>query len=102
MIVYLNGSYLDAAEARISLFDAGYLYGDGLFETIRLYRGRPFDLDGHLERLNRQLELLGFAWRPDPATVRGALRELAGRNGLAVLHAARSTAPTRPTARSKA
>ncbi len=83
MIVYLNGSYLDAAEARISLFDAGYLHGDGLFETLRLYAGRPFDLQGHLERLQRQLELLAFTWRPELATVGAVLRELAEQNGLA-------------------
>jgi branched-chain amino acid aminotransferase len=83
MIVYLNGSYLDATEARVSLFDAGYLYGDGLFETLRLYAGRPFDLKGHLDRLQRQLELLAFAWRPDYSTVNAVLHELADRNGLA-------------------
>jgi len=83
MIVYLNGAYVDAAEAKISVFDGGYLYGDGLFETIRLYSGKPFDLDGHLSRLKRELELLGFEWVVETEKVNDILRELASRNGLA-------------------
>ena len=69
--------------ARVSLFDGGYLYGDGLYETLRLYAGRPADLDGHLGRLTRELELLGYAWRPEAAAIRALLGELATRNGLA-------------------
>ena len=83
MIVYLNGAFLEAASARVSLFDGGYLYGDGLYETLRLYAGRPADLDGHLGRLTRELELLGYAWRPEAAAIRALLGELAARNGLA-------------------
>ncbi len=82
MVVYLNGAYLEAAAARVSLFDGGYLYGDGLYETLRLYAGRPFDLEGHLARLTRELALLGYAWRPDAAAIRAIFTELAARNGL--------------------
>ncbi len=102
MIVYLNGSYVDAAAATVSLFDGGYLFGDGLYETLRLYRGRPFDLEGHLARLTRELELLGYAWRPDAALLGAVLRELAIRNGLADedaharLTISRGGAPERP------
>ena len=83
MIVYLNGSYLEAAEARVSAFDGGFLYGDGLFETMRLYSGRPFDLDGHLSRLRRELELLGYSWSVELGELRDILIELSSRNGLA-------------------
>lgn len=82
MIVYLNGSYVDAAAASVPLFDGGYLYGDGLYETLRLYDGRPFDLEGHLARLRRELELFAFEWRPDLDLIRAVLAELAVRNGL--------------------
>jgi len=82
MVVYLNGAYMEAAEARVSLFDGGYLHGDGLYETLRLYAGRPFDLDGHLARLTRELALLGYRWRPDPVAVGAIFTELAQRNGL--------------------
>ncbi len=49
--IYLNGSYVKKEEAKISVFDHGYLYGDGVFEGIRAYNGRVFKLKEHLERL---------------------------------------------------
>ncbi len=51
MKIYLDGDYVDEADARISVFDHGLLYGDGVFEGIRLYEGCVFRLDEHLERL---------------------------------------------------
>ena len=51
MKIYLDGSFVDASEAKISVFDHGLLYGDGIFEGIRLYQGNVFRLDEHLERL---------------------------------------------------
>jgi branched-chain amino acid aminotransferase len=51
MKIYLDGQYVDAADAKISVFDHGLLYGDGIFEGIRLYQGNVFRLDEHLERL---------------------------------------------------
>lgn len=51
MQIYINGEYFDKAAARISVFDHGLLYGDGVFEGIRVYENRVFKLDEHLERL---------------------------------------------------
>ena len=51
MKVYLNGEFVPKDEARVSVFDHGVLYGDGIFEGIRLYDGCVFKLDEHLERL---------------------------------------------------
>lgn len=51
MKVYLDGDFVDQADAKISVFDHGFLYGDGIFEGIRLYNGNVFKLDEHLERL---------------------------------------------------
>lgn len=51
MIIYLDGQYVDSAEAKVSVFDHGLLYGDGVFEGIRLYDGNVFRLVEHLERL---------------------------------------------------
>ncbi len=51
MKVYINGGFVDEADAKISVFDHGLLYGDGVFEGIRLYKGCVFKLDEHLERL---------------------------------------------------
>ncbi|MDB6094075.1 MAG: branched-chain amino acid aminotransferase [Verrucomicrobia bacterium] len=51
MKIYLDGKFVDDADAKISVFDHGLLYGDGVFEGIRLYGGNIFRLDEHLERL---------------------------------------------------
>ncbi len=51
MKIYLDGKFVDAADAKVSVFDHGLLYGDGIFEGIRLYQGNVFRLDQHLERL---------------------------------------------------
>ncbi|HYD50091.1 MAG TPA: aminotransferase class IV [Terriglobales bacterium] len=79
--VWLNGRIVAAARARVSVFDRGLLYGDGLFETVRLYRGQPFALAEHLARMRASAEALAI---PLPA-VRWpvAIARLLGRNGLA-------------------
>ncbi|HYC72809.1 MAG TPA: branched-chain-amino-acid transaminase [Opitutaceae bacterium] len=50
MQIYLDGKYLEQADAKISVFDHGLLYGDGIFEGIRLYGGNVYRLEEHLER----------------------------------------------------
>jgi branched-subunit amino acid aminotransferase/4-amino-4-deoxychorismate lyase len=59
-IVYLNGRFVAAGRAAVSAFDRGLLYGDGLFETVRAYRGAVFALEAHLERLHASAAWLGF------------------------------------------
>ena len=53
--VYLNGKYLPAAEASISIFDRGFIFGDGVYEVIPVYGGRLFRLQQHLDRLRYSL-----------------------------------------------
>lgn len=53
--VYLNGQYLPAAEAQISVMDRGFLLGDGVYEVIPVYAGQPFRLTEHLQRLRNSL-----------------------------------------------
>lgn len=50
-LVYVNGELVPAEKASVSVFDHGFLYGDGVFEGIRVYKGRIFKLDEHIERL---------------------------------------------------
>lgn len=59
-IVYLNGELIPAAQARISVFDHGFLYGYGLFETMRAYHGKIFLLERHLKRLMDSAEAIGL------------------------------------------
>jgi branched-chain amino acid aminotransferase len=78
--VFLNGRFRTASRARVSAFDRGFLYGDGLFETVRAYRGAVFALDGHLDRLATSAHFLGITvpeidWRRQ-------IDELLRRNGL--------------------
>ena len=74
MIVFLNGRFVPEEQALVSVFDRSFLYGDGLFETMRVFGGRPFRWAQHLERLERGAQFLKMSL-PFPAT---ALRGLAG------------------------
>src|SRR5579862_9501597 len=49
--IYINGKLFDKADAKISVYDHGLLYGDGIFEGIRIYSGKVFRLHEHIERL---------------------------------------------------
>ena len=64
MKIYLDGKFVDQADAKVSVFDHGLLYGDGIFEGIRLYQGNIFRLDQHLERLEYSAKalLLSMPW----------------------------------------
>lgn len=54
-IVYLNGDYLPISEAKVSVLDRGFLFGDGVYEVIPAYNGRLFRLEDHIARLNNSL-----------------------------------------------
>ena len=95
-LVYLNGSLLPAAEARIAALDYGFLYGYGLFETMRAYGGRVFRLDRHLQRLATSAEVLGIT--VDTPTLADATRETLAANGFGeTVSDARSVARIRLT-----
>ena len=49
--IWLDGQLVERDQAKISVFDHGLLYGDGVFEGIRVYGGRVFELDAHIKRL---------------------------------------------------
>ncbi|MCG5508848.1 D-amino acid aminotransferase [Ectothiorhodospira lacustris] len=55
MIIYLNGEFVPEAQARVSVFDRGFLFGDGIYEVIPVFGGHPLRLTEHLERLERSL-----------------------------------------------
>ncbi len=78
--VYVNGRITSKAEAMISAYDHGYLYGDGVFEGIRVYDGRVFKLEEHLDRLYSSARQIMLSIPLD----REAMRE-------AILHTVRAT-----------
>jgi D-alanine transaminase len=59
--VYVNGSYLPEEEAKISIFDRGFLMADGVYEVTSVLDGKLIDFDGHLPRLARSLTELDMA-----------------------------------------
>ena len=61
MQIHLNGRLVPAKEAVISVFDHGFLYGDGIYETMRVYDGVTFMLDEHLRRLYRSASIIGLS-----------------------------------------
>jgi len=76
--VCLNGKIVPIEEARISVLDRGLAYGDGAFETLRTYRGKPFQLEAHIKRLLRALKTLRIRPAPSAAQIKvAALKTLA-------------------------
>jgi branched-chain amino acid aminotransferase len=73
LVVWVDGSLVDEHEARISPFDHGLLTGDGVFETLRVYRGEPYCWRRHYERLARSASGMGLAIPPSEALRRAAL-----------------------------
>jgi branched-chain amino acid aminotransferase len=73
---YVNGCYSDLAQAVIPVSDRGFLYGDSLFETLRTYRGRPFLLPEHLQRLLGSCQALGFPARPSQSELESIVETL--------------------------
>ncbi len=81
MYIYLNGEYVKDRDAAISPFDYGYLYGIGVFETFRIYNGRPFLLEEHLERMNNALRDMAIQKTVGKTEVENILSKLLQLNG---------------------
>jgi D-alanine transaminase len=60
-VAFVNGSFVPLAEAKISIDDRGFQFGDGIYEVIRTYKGHPFALEAHLTRLERSAIALDLA-----------------------------------------
>jgi branched-chain amino acid aminotransferase len=71
-VVYFNGKFVPESEARVSIFDSGYLYGETAFEMTRTFNGQPFQLRQHLERLQGTLNFLEI----DPGLTLDELEQL--------------------------
>src|ERR1043166_945688 len=77
---FINGRFVPETEAHVSIFDRGFLYGDGVFETMRVYSGKIFRLTAHLERLSRGLGSLHFDAPLSHEELRATLSALVERN----------------------
>ena len=82
MKIYLDGKFVDSSEAKVSVFDHGLLYGDGVFEGIRLYGGNIFRLEEHLERLEYSAKAIMLQMPHTRAELRELTCETCRQNGL--------------------
>jgi len=79
--VHWCGAVVPVEEARVSIFDTGFLYGDGVYDTMRAYRKRVFAQDRHLARLGRSAARVGLT-APEPASLSAAIAEVLDANSL--------------------
>lgn len=82
MHVYINGSLFPESEAKVSVFDHGFLYGDGIYETMRSYEGVVFMLDEHIRRLYRSASLIRLAIPKSAAEIKSAIHKTLKANSL--------------------
>ena len=80
--IFLNGAYVSLSEAKVSVMDRGFLFGDGVYEVIPVYGGRAFRLEQHMERLDNSLHSIRMdnplerdAWEGIFERLTGAARE---------------------------
>lgn len=82
LLIYIDGEFYPENEAKISVFDHGLLYGDGVFEGIRVYKGRVFKLDEHIERFYESAKTVGIEVPLSKGEFKMAIIEAVRRNNL--------------------
>src|SRR6516225_515756 len=82
-LVWLNGELTDFAEARVSIEDRGFYFGDGVYEVIRAYDGQPFALDKHLVRLERSAAGIALPLPQSSTELSKLVKQLVQRSGIA-------------------
>jgi D-alanine transaminase len=80
--VYVNGDWVDEADAKVSVFDRGFLMADGVYEVTSVLGGRLIDFAGHAARLRRSMDELDMTAPCDEATLLAIHREIVARNDL--------------------
>ncbi|MCX5718042.1 MAG: branched-chain-amino-acid transaminase [Nitrospirae bacterium] len=82
MHVYINNRLIPESKAKVSVFDHGFLYGDGIYETMRAYEGVVFMLDEHIRRLYRSASLIQLAIPKGAAEIKSAIHKTLKANSL--------------------
>src|SRR2546430_16863926 len=80
--VNVNGRIADQEHAVVSVFDHGFLYGEGVYETLRTYNGQPFLFERHMRRLRRSADMLALPVPLTDAQIDGRFRETLSAAGL--------------------
>ena len=81
--IYIDGQYFDEENAKVSVFDHGFLYGDGIFEGIRIYGGRIFKCREHVDRLFDSAKAIALKIPLEKAAVIAAMEDTCRKNNLA-------------------
>jgi branched-chain amino acid aminotransferase len=81
--VWIDGQLMLARDAKVSVFDRGFLYGDSAFEVMRTYGGRPYRQAAHLQRLRGSCERLLIPWRQSAEELATVIARTIGASGLA-------------------
>jgi D-amino acid aminotransferase len=81
-IIYYNGKFLKESEVSLSPYNRGLHFGDGVFETLRVYSGRVFRLESHIKRLFKGLDVLGLENKADVCFLENVVKSLIGKNRL--------------------
>jgi branched-chain amino acid aminotransferase len=80
--IWLDGKLVDEADAKISVFDHGLLYGDGVFEGIRVYNGKIFELEAHIDRLYKSAKAIRLAVPMSRDKLIGSVKETVQANNV--------------------
>src|SRR5215472_4298854 len=101
MTIFLNGRFVPEAEAVIPVNDRGFMYGDGLFETVRVVNRRPFRLAQHLERMIRGADFLKITAPFPPKELQRFAEQLIEENEMpeAILRVTLTRGPDRKSTR---
>ena len=81
-VVYLNGDYVRLGDAKISVLDRGFIFGDGIYDVVPAYDGKPFRMDGHLARLERSLAAIGIQTGRSRSDWEALVMDMITRSGL--------------------
>jgi D-alanine transaminase len=81
-VVYINGSYVSEEQGKISIFDRGFLFADGIYEVTAVVRGKLVDYDAHMERLERSLREIRLDWPCSKEELKAMHLDMVKRNNL--------------------
>ena len=81
-VVYVNGSYVPEEQGKISIFDRGFLFADGIYEVTAVLKGKLVDYDAHMERLERSLGEIRMDWPCGKEELRAMHLDMVKRNNL--------------------
>lgn len=81
-VVYVNGSYVPEEQGKISIFDRGFLFADGIYEVTAVLKGRLVDYDAHMERLERSLGEIRLEWPCSKEELKAMHLDMVKRNSL--------------------